>query len=95
MNKRIIELKKKELRKIIKTTYSPTPKKIDTWYEKEDDTFRSLTKFRKDDKEIYLALWDKNDLECIEEICLTDTTYKHIYKTITAHRLYSATSEGD
>jgi hypothetical protein len=95
MNKKQIELKRRALEKHIKTTYSPVPKYIDVWYEEDDQTLRSIVKFNKKDPESYLSIWDRNDLENISEITLTDKTYQKIYKTTAAHRLYAAASEGE
>ena len=90
MNKKQIEYRKEELKAKIKTEYIPIPKYIRVWFEKENKTLKSLVKFREGDPETYLGVWDIEDLDNIAEICLTDKTYREIYKTTAHHELYTS-----
>jgi len=81
--------KPEDVIKRINETYSPRPEKIEVWYELDDDTFRSLVKFKKGDNEVYLSQWDVNDLECMNEITLTEKTFQMLYTFTSHHQLYS------
>jgi hypothetical protein len=86
MNKKEIELAKGKIEKRIKSIYRPVPHYIDVWYE-GDDVFKAIVKHGEDeDEDVVLSNYSK-DGECIDEIVLTDETYKHLYYSTALHQL--------
>lgn len=67
-----------KVREQIITSYTPEPKLIHIWFDANDGTFKSLTKFEHTDLEIILTIWDINDFEIISEVIINDYTLHRI-----------------
>lgn len=77
----MIEMKKDLILNKIFTLFSPKPKHVDIWYEDDDEMYRSIVRFEKNDEEFFLNQWD-DEGTCISEICITSKTLNQLNKKV-------------
>ena len=71
----MVDLKK--AREVMVSYYHPEPEHFEVWFDKEDDMYKSIAKFKDCDAEIIVAVWNE-DYECDNEIFINKDLFNKI-----------------